>query len=111
MHTNASFAIPLRVCIPSRDIRVGIAAAGYLHLCDILRRKYEISGDFDVRQEDGTIVCDDEYLKLLEPNTLLFVVESGGGSSDSGCASAATTNSSSNSGKEVGSNCQLFSMA
>ena len=98
MHANATFSIPFRVCILSRDTRVGIAATGYRHLCDILRRKYDISGHFDVTQEDGTIVCDEEYLKLLEPNTLLFVVESERNNSTGG---SAATNLPSNAGEEL----------
>lgn len=68
--------VPFKICIPSRGpARIGIAAFSYRHLCDVVRRKYKVSGDFCIQQEDGTIVCDEEYFKLLAPMTPLTVVE------------------------------------
>lgn len=68
---------PFKVCIPSRGrARIGIAAYSYEHLREVLRKKYDVGGDFCLQQDDGTLVCDEDYFKLLEPNTLLTVVES-----------------------------------
>ena len=67
--------VPFRVCIPSRGARVGIATTGYRHLREVLRQKYAVSGEFSLQLDDGTEVCDEEYLKLLEPHTSLTVVE------------------------------------
>ena len=69
--------VPFRVCIPSRgSARIGIAVHSYQHLCDVVRQKYKVRGEFCFQQEDGTLVCDEDYFKLLEPKTLLTVVES-----------------------------------
>ena len=68
--------VPFKVCIPSRGpARIGVAAHSYGHLCDVVRQKYRVRGDFYFQQEDGTIVCDEDYFRLLEPKTLLTVVE------------------------------------
>lgn len=71
-------AIPYKVLIPSRcehgPTRVGIAATSYSHLVHLLRHKYKVSGSFCLQQEDGTIVCDEDYFKLLEPRTTLKVL-------------------------------------
>ena len=73
---NAS-SIPFKVCIPSRGpARIGIAASSYAHLRQIVRYKYKVSGEFSLQQEDGTIVCDEDYFRLLEPKTTLTVMES-----------------------------------
>ena len=73
---NAS-PIPFKVCIPSRGpARIGIAASSYAHLRQIVRYKYKVSGEFFLQQEDGTIVCDEDYFRLLEPKTTLTVIES-----------------------------------
>ena len=73
---NAS-SIPFKVCIPSRGpARIGIAASSYEHLRQIVRYKYKVSGEFSLQQEDGTIVCDEDYFRLLEPKTTLTVMES-----------------------------------
>ena len=70
-------SIPFKVRIPSRGAaRVGIAATSYEHLRQIVRYKYKVSGDFCLQQEDGTIVCDEDYFRLLEPRTTLTVIES-----------------------------------
>lgn len=67
---------PFKVCIPSRGkARIGIAAYSYDHLREVLRQKYGVSGDFFLQLGDGTLVCDEDYFKLLEPNTSLTVVE------------------------------------
>lgn len=69
-------AAPFKVCIPSCGKCVGIAAHSYDHLCEVLRTRYKICGDFCLQQDDGTLVCDDDYFELLEPNTKLTVVDS-----------------------------------
>ena len=67
---------PFKVCIPSRGkSRIGIAAYSYEHLREVLRDKYGVSGDFCLQQEDGTLVCDQDYFKLLAPNTKLTIAE------------------------------------
>lgn len=72
-----TFPAPFKVCIPSRGrARIGVAAYSYEHLREVLRKKYDVCGEFCLQQDDGTLVCDEEYFKLLEPNTLLTVVES-----------------------------------
>lgn len=72
-----TFPAPFKVCIPSRGrARIGVAACSYEHLREVLRKKYDVCGDFCLQQDDGTLVCDEDYFKLLEPNTLLTVVES-----------------------------------
>ena len=74
---NANGSIPFKVCFPSRgSARIGVAASSYAHLRQIVRHKYKVSGEFCLQQEDGTIVCDEDYFKLLEPKTTLTVIES-----------------------------------
>ena len=69
-------AIPFKVCIPSRgSARYGVAASSYQHLRHVIRHKYKVSGGFYFQQEDGTLVCDEDYFQLLEPRTLLTVIE------------------------------------
>ena len=68
-------AIPLKVQLPNfSGSRIGIAASSYAHLREVLRTRYAVSDDSYIQQEDGTLVCDDDYFQLLEPNTKLKVV-------------------------------------
>ena len=66
---------PFKVVIPSRGKCIGIAAHSYEHLREVLRTRYKVKGDFSLQQEDGTLVCDEDYFQLLEPNTKLSVVD------------------------------------
>ena len=68
--------IPFKVRFSSRgSARVGIAASSYQHLRQIVSHKYRVSGEFCFLQEDGTIVCDEDYFSLLEPRTTLTIIE------------------------------------
>ena len=69
-------AAPFKVSIPTCGKCVGIAAHSYEHLREVLRTRYKIRGDFCLQQDDGTLVCDEDYFQLLEPNTKLTVVDS-----------------------------------
>ena len=74
-NTCAPLAIPLKIYFPSRKIQIGIAARSLNHLRQLLRTKLGLSDRFKLTLEDGTIVCDPEYFKLLEHQTKLTVVE------------------------------------
>lgn len=67
---------PFKVAIPCRGACIGIAAHSYEHLREVLRTRYKIRGDFCLQQDDGTLVCDEDYFQLLEPHTKLTVVDS-----------------------------------
>ena len=68
--------VPFKICIPSRgSARIGVAAVSYQHLQQVVRYKYKVAGEFCFQQEDGTLVCDEEYFRLLEPKTILTVIE------------------------------------
>ena len=66
---------PFKVVIPSRGKCIGVAAHSYEHLRDVLKTRYKVKGDFSLQQEDGTLVCDEDYFQLLQPNTKLSVVD------------------------------------
>ena len=75
MAENASPPIPLKIWFPSRKIQIGIAARSLHHLRQLLRTKLGLSDKFKLTLDDGTIVCDPEYFRLLEHQTKLTVVE------------------------------------
>ena len=68
-----SWPVPFKVVIPGRGC-VGIVAYNYNHLRQVIAHKYGVGYDFFLQQVDGTLVCDEEYLKFLKPRTPLVVV-------------------------------------
>ena len=68
-----SWPIPFKVIIPWHGC-VGIVAYNYSHLRQVIAHKFSVGQDFFLQQLDGTLVCDEEYLKLLKPGTPLVVV-------------------------------------
>lgn len=67
--------IPLKIYLPSRGLQIGVAAKSLRQLHEILRARVGLTERYKLTLEDGTIVCDPEYFKLLEPQTKLNVVE------------------------------------
>ena len=68
--------IPLKIFFPARGYQIGVAAKSLQHLRDTLQAKMGLSNKFKLTLDDGTIVCDPEYFKLLERQTKLNVIES-----------------------------------
>lgn len=68
--------VPFKVCIPHRNnFTVGVVAQSYDHFREVLTTKLGLQKDFRMFMEDGTLVCDEDYFHLLEPQTKLTVVE------------------------------------
>ena len=67
--------IPLKIYFPKRGFQIGVAAKSLQHLRDTLQTKMGLSNTFKLTLDDGTIVCDPEYFKLLEHQTKLNVIE------------------------------------
>ena len=67
--------IPLKIYFPTRGFQIGVAAKSLQHLRDTLQAKMGLSNKFKLTLDDGTIVCDPEYFKLLERQTKLNVIE------------------------------------
>ena len=67
--------IPLKIYFPKRGYQIGVAAKSLQHLRDTLQAKMGLSNTFKLTLDDGTIVCDPEYFKLLERQTKLNVIE------------------------------------
>lgn len=67
--------IPLKLYFPRRGVQIGIAAKSLHHLRQLLRAKLGPPERYKLTLDDGTIVCDPEYFKLLEHQTKLTVVE------------------------------------
>ena len=68
-----SWPIPFKVIVPWHGC-VGIVAYNYNHLRQVIAHKFCVGQDFCLQQLDGTLVVDEEYLKLLKPGTPLVVV-------------------------------------
>ena len=66
--------IPLKIYVPSRGFQIGLAATSLSHLRSILEAKLGLTERYKLTLEDGTIVCDPEYFKLLERQTKITVV-------------------------------------
>ena len=71
----AATIIPLKIYFPKRGFQIGVAAKSLQHLRDTLQAKMGLSSSFKLTLDDGTIVCDPEYFKLLERQTKLNVIE------------------------------------
>lgn len=68
--------VPFKVCLPHRNnVTVGVVAQSYDHFREVLTTKLGLRKDFRMFMEDGTLVCDEDYFHLLEPQTKLTVVE------------------------------------
>ena len=67
--------IPFKVCVPSSNVQVGVVARSYEHFRDLLQTKLGLAKDSQVYLEDGTLICDEEYFDLLEPQTKLTIIE------------------------------------
>jgi len=70
--------VPFKVSIPGMSrsgLQVGIVANSLKHLGQILEERLGLSEHAQIYLDDGTLVCDQEYFELLEPQTKLTVVE------------------------------------
>lgn len=64
--------IPFKVFLRSRNIKVGVVALSLEHLHSLIKEKFGLH-DADITLEDGTLLCNEEYFTLLEPQTNLVV--------------------------------------
>lgn len=56
--------------LPSQtELQVGIFADSLTQLTQQVQRKFNIPGPLSVYLQDGTLVCDEEYFSILEPQT------------------------------------------
>lgn len=70
--------VPFKVSIPGMGrsgLQVGVVANSLKHLGQILEERLGLSQHAEIYLDDGTLVCDQEYFELLEPQTKLTVVE------------------------------------
>ncbi len=68
--------VPFKVCVPSRKLQVGVVAKSYDHFLEVVQDKFGFVKDrFQLFLDDGTLICDQEYFELLEPQTKLTVSE------------------------------------
>lgn len=66
--------VPFKVSIPCRNVKVGVVAQSLEHLHSLLEEKFGLAGaDIQITLEDGTIICNEEYFNLLEPQTNMVV--------------------------------------
>ena len=66
--------VPFKVCIADRgNLTVGVVARSYEHFCSVLKTRLGLASDYSVRLDDGTLICDEDYFHLLEPQTKLTV--------------------------------------
>lgn len=70
--------VPFKICIPSEGLQVGVVARDFTHLKEVLEARYALGKDARLYLEDGTLVCDQDYFELLEPQTKLTVVVQSG---------------------------------
>lgn len=69
--------MPFKLCIPSRALQVGVVAKNFDHFLDVIRDKFGYArGSFQLSLDDGTLICDQDYFELLEPQTKLTITES-----------------------------------
>lgn len=55
-----------------KNIKVGVVARSLEHLHSLMKEKFGLP-DADITLEDGTLLCNEEYFNLLEPQTNLVV--------------------------------------
>ena len=72
---SGTVLIPLKIYFPARGYQIGVATKSLPHLRETLQAKMGLPAKFKLTLDDGTIVCDPDYFKLLEPQTKLNVVE------------------------------------
>ena len=68
--------VPFKVYIPCKDKKVGVVARSLEHLHSMLSEEFSLSKP-EVSLEDGTLLCNEEYFNLLEPQTNLIVQDAG----------------------------------
>lgn len=67
--------IPFKVCVPSRNLKVGVVAQSLEHLQKVMKENFNLS-QVSIALEDGTLICNEDYFNLLEPQTNLLVLQS-----------------------------------
>ncbi len=67
--------VPFKLYLPSRQVKLGVVAQSLKHLHTILKDKLDFA-ESEVSLEDGTLICNEEYFELLEPQTTLVVQQS-----------------------------------
>lgn len=73
--------VPFKVFIPCNNVKVGMVARSLEHLQSLLKDpKFGLSGPLNIALEDGTLLQNEEYFNLLEPQTTLVVQQSSSGS-------------------------------
>lgn len=64
--------VPFKLFLPYKNLKVGVVARSLVHLHSIIKEKFGLSCA-EVTLEDGTLLCNEEYFSLLEPQTNLVV--------------------------------------
>ena len=67
--------VPYKIFIPKWKKQIGVVARDLRNLQDILCAKLHLAPGFQVALEDGTLVCEEDYFKVLPPQTKLVVLE------------------------------------
>lgn len=65
--------VPFKVCLPCENMKVGVVAQSLQHLRGLLREKFGFTDNTVITLKDGTIICNEDYFNLLEPQTTLVV--------------------------------------
>ncbi len=68
--------VPLKLCIPCINVKVGVVAQNLQHLHGILKEEFGLTNP-RIYLEDGTLIWEENYFNLLEPQTQLKVEQRG----------------------------------
>ena len=74
--------IPFKLCVDEK-MQIGIVAKSFKHLKAVAQEKFGLSENISVFLDDGTLVCDEDYFHMLEPQTKLTVRDNWQGMHDS----------------------------
>lgn len=69
---------PFKLCLdsvstPDKKVKIGIVAKSFDHLKAVAQEKLGLSDNVSVFLEDGTLICEEEYFNMLEPQTKLTI--------------------------------------
>ena len=64
--------VPFKLLLPCKNVKVGVVAQSLEHLHNLLKERFGLPSA-EITLEDGTLLCNEEYFSLLEPQTNLVV--------------------------------------
>lgn len=72
-HSRKKDGVPFKLVIPCRAIKVGVVVHSLAQLHHYIKEKFGLLDVGIYLAEDGTLVCDESYFSILEPQTELLV--------------------------------------